>query len=201
MAQRISIGYILVVLHKIKDMKKLLLSFIIALFSIVGFAQTRAPKGITIGDHRVPGSNIQTIDSTTFDGTYYVAYKNGDTVDYYTKISERMQLAAAWIYINTPRSTGNVVAVTGITLTMLSPQMYYNGSSAIDISANPQIVDGTNGQIITITGSSDTNTLTLDDGTGLALTAQCVLGIRDSITLMYNSTLDIWIQQSVNNNN
>ena len=82
----------------------------------------------------------------------------------------------------TPLNTGNIVAGTGITA-MLSKVMYYNGASAIDISASPQIVDGTTGQIIKIVGSSDANTLTLDDGDGLALSCTVCLGMRDVINL------------------
>lgn len=57
-----------------------------------------------------------------------------------------------------------------------------------------------NGQIITIIGSSDSNTLTLDDGTGLRLTGQCVLGISDNITLLYEGTIGDWIEISRSNN-
>ncbi|MFA5153947.1 MAG: hypothetical protein WC554_15455, partial [Clostridia bacterium] len=62
--------------------------------------------------------------------------------------------------VYTPTNTGDVVAGTGITKAMLNATIIYNGSSAIDISANPQIVAGTNGQRIMIIGTSDTNTLT-----------------------------------------
>jgi len=98
------------------------------------------------------------------------------------------------------QNTGNVVAGTGITAAMLNPQMVYSGSSAVDISANPQIADGYDGQEITIIGSSDTNTLTLDDGDGLILSGQCVLGVGDAITLTYNKTFDYWIEISRSNN-
>lgn len=97
-------------------------------------------------------------------------------------------------------STGTVVAGTGITEAMLADNMYFNTASAIDISANPQIADGWDGQEITIVGSSDTNTLTLDDGTGLALSGQWVGGVGDAITLTYNATLDLWVEKNRSNN-
>jgi len=97
-------------------------------------------------------------------------------------------------------ATGTVVAGTGITEAMLADNMYFNTASAIDISANPQIVDGFDGQTITIVGSSDTNTLTLDDGNGLSLSGQWVGGIDDSITLVYNATRDLWIEKGRSNN-
>ena len=97
-------------------------------------------------------------------------------------------------------NTGTITDATGITVAMLNEFMYYDEAAATDISSNPQIVDGRNGQRITIIGSSDVNTLTLDDGTGLALTGQCVLGSGDSITLAYSSGLDIWVEISRSNN-
>lgn len=104
------------------------------------------------------------------------------------------------VITNAPRSTGTVVAGTGITATMLSRFMYFNTASAIDITADPQIANGTSGQLITIVGSSDTNTLTLDDSAGLRLTGQMVLGIGDNITLFYEGTIGDWIEISRSNN-
>jgi hypothetical protein len=95
--------------------------------------------------------------------------------------------------------TGTITAGTGITNGMIAPVIRYTGSSAVDITASPQIVDGFyNGQLITILGNSNTNTLTLDDGTGLSLNGgrSCVIGLEDNITLRYNSSLDLWIEQS-----
>ena len=100
-----------------------------------------------------------------------------------------------------PLSSGNIVAATGIGDSKHSGVLYYNGASAIDITHDPQItvaqIDGTK---MTIIGSSDTNTLTLDDGTGLILSAQCVLGIGDSITLIYISALSGWVEVSRSDN-
>ena len=101
---------------------------------------------------------------------------------------------------NAPVATGTVVAGTGITAAMLSRFMYFNTAAAIDITADPQIANGTSGQLITIIGSSDTNTLTLNDATGLRLTGQMVLGIGDNITLLYEGTIGDWIEISRSNN-
>jgi hypothetical protein len=104
--------------------------------------------------------------------------------------------------IYTPRSTGDVDAGTGITEAMLGADMRYNGSSAIDITVNPQITISTDGDEISITGLSDTNTLTLDDGDGLQLAggATMVLGAGDNIRLRYIDTLNVWIEISRSNN-
>ncbi len=99
-------------------------------------------------------------------------------------------------------STGNVVAATGITKAMLGSFMYYNGNSAIDITANPQIFAAKNGRKIMIVGSSNTNTLKLDNGSGLALAggASITLGLADNIELMYVTGLAVWMEISRSNN-
>jgi hypothetical protein len=59
----------------------------------------------------------------------------------------------------------------------------------IDITATPQISVGTSvGQQLTIIGRNGTNTLTLDDGTGLSLNGSAVLGADSSITLLWDGT-------------
>lgn len=59
---------------------------------------------------------------------------------------------------------------------------------AIDISAVPQIVAGTEGDILTLSGTSDTDTILLEDTAGVALIGglPMVLTDRDSITFVYN---------------
>ena len=105
-------------------------------------------------------------------------------------------------FIHTPDNTGDVVAATGITLAMLSGDMRYNGSGAIDITAVPQIVAGADGQVIKIIGLSDANTLTLDDANGLQLVgaAQMILGRGDVISFTYVTSLSVWIENFRSNN-
>jgi len=98
-------------------------------------------------------------------------------------------------------NTGNIVAATGITSAMLWDHMLYTGSSAVNITANPQIAAGKDAQEITIVGSSDTNTLTLNDSRGLLLNGQCVLGLGDVITLVFNKQFNLWIEQSPRSDN
>lgn len=69
--------------------------------------------------------------------------------------------------------------------------MYIVGDGGpIDITAVPQIVDGLQGDILTLTGSSNTNTVTIDDASDLALIGggSVVLTDGDSITFVYNTT-------------
>ena len=70
-----------------------------------------------------------------------------------------------------------------------------NGA-ARDLSSNPQIAVPTAiGQEITLVGCSATNTLTLEDGTGLELNGPITLGLKDMITLKALS-LTTWTEKS-----
>lgn len=62
---------------------------------------------------------------------------------------------------------------------------------AVDITADPQIINGIDGMTIILIGSDDTETLTIDDGTGVqtAGDASRVLGKGDMLILKY---LEIW---------
>jgi hypothetical protein len=103
-------------------------------------------------------------------------------------------------YVRSP--TGDVPNATGITSAQIGAYIYYDDDDATDISANPQIVAGVDGQVIIIVGSSDTNTLKLDDGNGLQLAggAACTLGVGDTITLIYMSALGVWLELSRSDN-
>jgi hypothetical protein len=104
--------------------------------------------------------------------------------------------------VNTPKSTGNVIASTGITTPMLSRVMYYNGDSPIDITATTQISPGENGQTITIIGSSDTNTLKIDHNNGVWLGGgtSFTIGQGDVLELIYSTAVGVWLEISRSNN-
>lgn len=101
-----------------------------------------------------------------------------------------------------PSATANIVAGTGLTSAMIAYTIVAVAGSGgpVDISADPQIANGTDGQIIYIRGTSDTNTVTFDDGTGLQLDggASAVLGVNDVLTLAYLGS--DWIEISRTNN-
>jgi len=94
----------------------------------------------------------------------------------------------------------SIDAGVGIPKGSLGHLITYTGSSAVDITANPQIAAGSPGQIITILGRSDTNTLTLDDGTGLNLSGQWVGGDGDTITLILSGWSGNWTEICRSNN-
>lgn len=73
---------------------------------------------------------------------------------------------------------------------------------AVDITANPQIAAGSAGQILELTGQSDTNTVKLDDGTGLVLAGgqSFTLGLHDVIGFRYDVYSSSWIERYRSNN-
>lgn len=97
--------------------------------------------------------------------------------------------------------TMDIVAATGITVTKKIMRIQGSGG-AVNISANPQIVDGVDGQTIILQGDSDANTVQLDDGTGLQLAgaASFTMGKGDIIGLTYDEGDDLWIECFRSNN-
>ncbi len=64
------------------------------------------------------------------------------------------------------------------------------------ITANPQIVAGQQGTILTLQGTDDTNYVTLATGNGTDLTKTMMLRRGSSITLVYNTTSSLWCETS-----
>jgi hypothetical protein len=99
-----------------------------------------------------------------------------------------------------PSSTVNISAASGLTVTKGIMRVQGNGG-AVDITANPQIAAGSDGQIVIIKGQSDTNTVKFDHGSGLSLQSSLsfVLGYKDTLTLMYDAVDAEWIEISRTN--
>ncbi len=91
----------------------------------------------------------------------------------------------------------DIAAVTGVTPTKSIMKIQGDGG-AVNISADPQIVDGTDGQILILKGTSDINTVQLDPGAGLSLTDSLsfVLGDKDTLMLIYDADEDLWLEIS-----
>jgi len=125
---------------------------------------------------------------------YLQTHGTADSENYVTGLTLDQYGGISYLLTNSG-GVGNGLAVDALTRFL-----YYNEAGASDLTDNPQIVAGRDGQIITIIGSSDVNTLTLDDGTGLLLSAQCVLGAGDTITLVYITALSGWVETARSNN-
>lgn len=100
--------------------------------------------------------------------------------------------------IYTPSATASITAAGGITVTALHMHIVGDGG-AIDITANPQIAAGTDGQYVILNGTSDANTVQLDDGNGLHLhSGSFIMGSHDYIVLMYDADDSEWEEISRN---
>lgn len=69
----------------------------------------------------------------------------------------------------------------------------------VNITANPQIEAGsTNGQVLKLVGTSDSDVVVLDNGDGLALNGSCRLVNRAIITLIWDSEQSVWQEETRN---
>jgi hypothetical protein len=101
-------------------------------------------------------------------------------------------------------ATYSVVAATGIPTAQLGTGLLriQGSGGAIDITANPQIAAGVDGQTLILEGRDNVNTVKFDTGTGLALNAgaSATLGKGDILALLYNSTDVLWYELYRSNN-
>lgn len=92
----------------------------------------------------------------------------------------------------TRASPTSITAVGGITPTsgIALETIFIQGSGgAVDVTANPQIAAGTVvGQILRLIGRSDTNTVLLENGTGLSLNGNITMGDDDMINFFWDGT-------------
>ena len=69
------------------------------------------------------------------------------------------------------------------------------GGGAITLSSNPQIADGINGQILTLVGSSATDTVEFTNSNGLRLSRDITLKLHDTLTLYFDGIVtNDWIE-------
>ncbi|MHC4634571.1 MAG: hypothetical protein ACYSYU_05070 [Planctomycetota bacterium] len=64
-----------------------------------------------------------------------------------------------------------------------------------NVTANPRVSLGFDGQVITLVGEDDTKTVTLADGNGLKLSASITLKEHTNLVLEYNKAKALWIEK------
>jgi len=114
-------------------------------------------------------------------------------------------LEAGGRVIYTPSGTETITEGGGVTEDMLAKKVILiagDGSGTTDISANPQIAAGSNGQMIILIGTNDSNLVKFDNGNGLQLSAATsfTLGIGDILQLVYVESLSKWVEISRTDN-
>lgn len=102
--------------------------------------------------------------------------------------------------------THDLVAGTGVpaSITNRNRVVYLQNSGSacsVDITANPQIAAGVDGQIITLVGLYTNEEVLLEDGDGLALNNNYsfTLKAKDTITFIYSSAFSEWVEVTRNN--
>jgi len=100
----------------------------------------------------------------------------------------------------TTRSVGLGISTT---TTISFGNRYYmkvNGGGAIDITINPQISAGSQGDILTVEGTSDTDTVLLENGNGVELSGGVNYTFKNGsiMTLVYDAIKSKWVETSRN---
>lgn len=94
-----------------------------------------------------------------------------------------------------PSDVINVTAAGGIAVTNTIMRVQGDGGP-IDITANPQIAAGIDGEYLIVEGSSDLNTVTLNNGDGLHLHGPIILQNKDHVVFVYNENNLEWDEVS-----
>ena len=138
------------------------------------------------GAMSVAGTQTNTGTLTVLGSTTLGNDIASDTVSMSSKVS------IAGAVVTVPSGTLDIGAATGITGTHIQRSyLKVRGSGgAVDISVSPQISAGSAGQLLTLQGVDDANTLKLDDGNGLALAGGISFTLRNGhiIQFIYDGT-------------
>ena len=88
---------------------------------------------------------------------------------------------------------------SGGTLSVNKSNILVSSGSAITLSSSNPVTNGTVvGQVLIITGTSDTNTITFPNSGNLQIGTAATLGLNDCLTLLWSGTK--WIKVSYSNN-
>lgn len=74
--------------------------------------------------------------------------------------------------------------------------MMHVSGSPTTVTANPQVVAGSQGTLLTLLGTSDTNYVIIQTGNGTDLTSQMILKNGNTLSLVYNATSSLWCETS-----
>jgi len=139
------------------------------------------------------------------DGNVIFAEQDGTTA--IATVTSDDEFEINQILVVEPSGDTSLLAATQITVTNENMRVVGNGG-AVTLTGTPTIVDpASDGTIVTIQGTNDTNTVKLQDeaqlaNTGLQLSGgnDFTLGLGDTITLQYDSGDDNWYERSRSDN-
>lgn len=141
-------------------------------------------------------TTLANADAETVDSFPIVDASTGETKRMLLEeLDKRYPVSAQFIQSGTSIgpiaiSAGTAIAVAG----QFEEVQYVQGNGGpVDMSANPQVAAGTTrGQKLELIGTSDVNTVKLDNGDGLALNGSCTLGEGAVIGLRWDPDSSVW---------
>jgi hypothetical protein len=162
-------------------------------------SQTSSPQGNYL-------SVVETDATLTGNGTVssplsVATFQRSGTDILPKNAGDNLNMATGGVFIKSVASVFSVVAATGInTITDMVIPIESSTVGNTTVTANPAIVAGTNGQILTLIGTDDTKTVTFNDGNGLALDngQPFTLGQNDILEFIFFNSL--WIETSRKDN-
>lgn len=123
----------------------------------------------------------------------------GVDVDALSGGTNNIGIRNASTYVSTPSTAQNITAV-GNTILANAQTVQLTANASYTLTSAPTIANGQDGQVVTILNVDTTDTITIQDqgtlaSSNLRLSATTIaLGPRDSIQLMYSSTIGDWVQ-------
>ena len=119
-----------------------------------------------------------------------------DLADGASAVTPPMITGATPSVTGSPASPSTITAGTGITISDVAEEIIFceGNGGAVDITANPQIgAPTTAGQRVTLIGTSDTNTIKLEDGDGLEMNGTFILQDQSVIRFAWDGT--VWVEE------
>jgi len=118
-------------------------------------------------------------------------------------VGSTLEVSGRTVY--SPSDTNVITSALGVTAAMIGKKVILiagDGAGTTDISENPQIAFGQNGQEIVLIGTSDTDLVKFDNGNGLQLSAATsfTLGAGDIMQLIYVGSIGKWVEISRTDN-
>jgi hypothetical protein len=152
----------------------------------------RASGGVGINTNvLVAGAAFHVAGTSRFSGAAIIS--GSASIDGRTSIGG---LASVGVTTNVPTAGSALVPVTScIALAPTSPVTLSPVNAILEANVDGIIPTGT---LLILRGTSDVNTVTINDGANTALGANRVLGLNDSLTLFFNG--DQWVEIAFANN-
>lgn len=99
-----------------------------------------------------------------------------------------------------PAPQQEIAATVGIKVTSqrtnITIRVISGSAGDTNVTANPRVSTGFDGQVITIVGEDNTKTVTLADGNGLKLSAGITFKEHTNLVVEYNAEKKLWIEKT-----